>query len=342
MMSNMMLKRNVILAAAFSAGLMAGATPGFAGFEWKPPSGSGAAPAVSSPAMPAQKVQAVEAMPVLTESEKKTMPEAPSEVVSGFGKDLPLTVALQQVIPAGHGFSLASGVSGDTSVSWKGDRPWKQVLTDMLAERNLGFSFQGDDIVVSQAAGGAHHASVAAASSKADLIPNDMFLDNKSSSSATEMPADLMTKEVAPMSTPTEAASNPAETMSNPAEPVTIRRERPEMAALPDETSMTPLPDAAASPSTPAPVESNWRGMRGQTLRAILDNWSRTAQVELYWPIDYDYKMNEDVAYGGTYDQAVQSLLDQFSKVRPQPYGRLYKGKEGGRVLVVNSYDLTN
>ena len=40
----------------------------------------------------------------------------------------------------------------------------------------------------------------------------------------------------------------------------------------------------------------------------------------------------------GTYDEAVGSLLDKFTAVRPQPYAELHRGTP--RVLMVKSYDL--
>jgi hypothetical protein len=84
-----------------------------------------------------------------------------------------------------------------------------------------------------------------------------------------------------------------------------------------------------------------WTGAKGATLRDTLKNWSAAADVELYWSIDYDYKLRGDINYAGSYDEAVGKLLDQFAAVRPQPYGQLHQSKDGPRVLVVKSYDLT-
>jgi hypothetical protein len=110
--------------------------------------------------------------------------------------------------------------------------------------------------------------------------------------------------------------------------------------------TVPPAQEAAAASAPPAPAPAAisavpaWSGTKGQTLRDVLKKWSDTAGVELYWAIDYDYRLPDDVGYPGAYDEAVGKLLDRFSTVRPQPYGQLHQSNEGPRVLVVKSYDL--
>lgn len=99
---------------------------------------------------------------------------------------------------------------------------------------------------------------------------------------------------------------------------------------------------ATTAAAAPAPaMNGNWKGAKGQTLRDVLKTWSDQAGVELYWSIDYDYRLSDDVATAGNYEQAVGGLLDKFASVRPQPYGQLHQSASGPRVLVVKSYDLT-
>jgi hypothetical protein len=113
-------------------------------------------------------------------------------------------------------------------------------------------------------------------------------------------------------------------------------------------TSMTDAAPAQAGAVQAAPVSvaaavpaaSSWTGAKGQTLRDVLKGWSDKAGVDLYWSIDYDYRLSDDVSLGGSYDEAVGSLLDRFASVRPQPYGQLHQGGQGPRVLVIKSYDL--
>lgn len=55
----------------------------------------------------------------------------------GFGNDLPLALALSQVVPPTFTHSYAEGVQPGVTVSWQGGKPWNQVLDDMLRPHGL-------------------------------------------------------------------------------------------------------------------------------------------------------------------------------------------------------------
>jgi hypothetical protein len=368
--------------AGFSAVILMNVTPVSAGFEWKAPAEAPVAPAPAesqaapqgasqsasqggainwnnTPQMPAQKVQGFEAVP-LTATEKKNMPPAASsDVITGFGKDLPLAVALQQVVPPQYKVSLSPGVDEGVHVSWKGDRPWEQALSDMLRPERLAFAVEGNTLVVKPATG--HKSSTSsAAGRKADMIPAEMISGNANEEYS--LPAIPGSAPVVPMTirrsnpalVPAEAEAAPPPGMAQNNNPEVIP---PPSWSLPAQETL-PAPASAAAPvmirhnpsaepvqetaSAPTVIEPSWHAEKGQTLRAILEDWSKNAHVQLYWSTDYDYRLNSDVAYGGSFDQAVGKLLDQFSAVKPQPYGQLHRNPETGGILVINTYGTYN
>lgn len=73
---------------------------------------------------------------------------ADANVVSGFGSDLPLVIALQQIAPPGYQFSFADDVEAGQRVSWQGGKPWRDVLTEMLATRGLAYDLRDDNVLV--------------------------------------------------------------------------------------------------------------------------------------------------------------------------------------------------
>ena len=353
--------------------------------------------------------------------------EPAGDVLTGFGSDVPLVIALQQIVPPGYQYSFAAGVNPGVSVSWEGGKSWQQVLADTLAAHGLGYRLQNNAVVIGNYASDMPAQQAAAAPEASD-----------SSLGMTPVPQE----DTAPVSiaAPAQDASVPAETASAPVQstvisekPVTIHREKRssllerlgwttgtkeekrENVAVPSETAgattapaWTPAPEterapapandtvapaapaapnasdagmssdpvpmeessssnepqqlAAATPysrsaadaamsssatevgattATPVAATGNWSGTKGQTLRDVLKTWSDKAGVELYWSIDYDYRLSDNVSTSGSYDQAVGGLLDKFATVRPQPYGQLHQSASGPRVLVVKSYDLT-
>lgn len=70
----------------------------------------------------------------------------------GFGRDLPLALALSQVIPSDFTHSFAKDVDAGVSVSWEGGKPWNEVLNDMLSPQNLTSVIQGNQVIIQPSA----------------------------------------------------------------------------------------------------------------------------------------------------------------------------------------------
>lgn len=309
------------------------------------------------------------------------MPDAQGDVLAGFGSNLPLVIALQQVVPAGYQYSFSGGVNPGVSVSWQGGKSWQQVLGEMLSPAGLTYRIQGNAVVISNWTGGAQPASYGAAATPAadDNAADSMMSPAPDDTSSGMAPISITSQP--PANTAPETAPWQAAPADKP-QTADIRREKPssllerlgwkradssevpatENVAVPAQTAapaqqaaapaedMTAPPVALASAAQPpaqpaqaAPAMTNgsWAAHKGDTLRDVLKNWSDKAGVEMYWSIDYDYRLAGDVGYTGSYDEAVGGLLETFSTTRPQPYGQLHQSSSGPRVLVVKSYDVT-
>ncbi|MEM6781786.1 MAG: TcpQ domain-containing protein [Pseudomonadota bacterium] len=68
--------------------------------------------------------------------------------IQGFGRDLPLVIALSQVVPANYTYSFESQGNAGKSVSWQGGRPWDQVLQSMLSPVGLNASIRGNFVYI--------------------------------------------------------------------------------------------------------------------------------------------------------------------------------------------------
>ena len=206
-----MLRRifNKSCVSILALGVVVSAMPAYAGFEWVP-SGAGATnpPTVSGAYVSAPSVVS------MTPSVATSMPEVVSpvvvsgvsrpssigavpvagrdrvdlatatigvgapitdDVVQGFAAQIPLVLALRQVLPAGYGFSLDQGVDMDALVSYKGGKSWRETLGAMLGSVGLVSHEQGMSVAISNAssvglsAGSAH--SAVAAKSASDALP---------------------------------------------------------------------------------------------------------------------------------------------------------------------------
>jgi hypothetical protein len=57
--------------------------------------------------------------------------------IKGFGKDMPLALAMHEIVPTGYAYSFDGGVNPGLRVSWQGGRSWNEVLADALAPYGL-------------------------------------------------------------------------------------------------------------------------------------------------------------------------------------------------------------
>lgn len=317
--------------------------------------------------------------PVKTAAAPSAAPLPSDEVVNGFGSGMPLVMALQQIVPAGYQFAFSTGVNPGAPVSWEGGKSWKEVLADALKPQGFGFHVQDNILVIDTKPGTPDMASSNSAGMADDAAPGRVLLAGSDQAPAASMPGtssepvyirrekpkslfsrirDNMNGSVeADVRTPDDDGITAS---SAPMADDAMAAAAPANEAMPAQDSAAPLPlsrapDAPANGTaveslkgdmtTPAAMgaqggEPTWTGAKGQTLRDVLKAWSDTAGVELYWSIDYDYRLQDDASFFGTFDEAVGKLLDGFASVRPQPFGELHQSNDGPRVLVIKSYDV--
>ena len=127
------------------------------------------APAPAALSTPPATITPVEALPApalsaapAIERENETLPTPSPEIlaapapsgpfadVMGFGADIPLALALGQIVPAEFAYSFASNVNPGLKISWDGGKPWNEVLNEALAPHNLRADVAGTAVVVRQ------------------------------------------------------------------------------------------------------------------------------------------------------------------------------------------------
>lgn len=69
----------------------------------------------------------------------------------GFGNDLPLALALSQVIPGDYALFFESAIDSEANVSWQGGKSWDLVLQEMLAPLGLRAVIQPNLVLIRSA-----------------------------------------------------------------------------------------------------------------------------------------------------------------------------------------------
>jgi hypothetical protein len=342
-------------------GILSISSPAQAGFKWVPPQSSSSsetvapAPVASDDSwMPAPQIienkTPAPVMGVLTPP-KDIKPQGDltpvdGEVVQGFANNVPLSVALRQVLPPKYGFSVSPDINMNHPVSWKGGAPWRVVMKAMLAPQGLEIKEQGELIHVVRA-DKTESTSMALGALAPTALSTTQVLPNVPPSSAMANP--IMTP-----TTPAPMASKPvlsaAEAQALP--PISMVPEKPKAepvalapVAAPStgyllppsgaqmEVVHTPF-DVSAQRIVGAPIEL-WTANKGTMLKDVLDTWGRKANVEISWQAEYDYPLQATVSLTGSFEEAVRKLLEGFQEAQPQPIGYLYNNQAAGQTVLV-------
>lgn len=66
----------------------------------------------------------------------------------GFGKELPLALALSQIVPPEYSYAFGQSVNTGEIVSWEGGKPWNVVLDEMIAPKGLKAVISGNQVLI--------------------------------------------------------------------------------------------------------------------------------------------------------------------------------------------------
>jgi hypothetical protein len=222
-------------------------------------------------------------------------PAVAGDTVQGFANQVPLAVALRQLLPPGYGFSIDPTVDLGTLVSFHGGRPWRDTLRDSLDPAGLAMHEQDQMVTITHAGNGMGMAS----------------------------PPPAMTGSSLPVLSPPQPAPLPVLSSNN------------QMQYLQPPVTVNPLPLPVSAPVLNTPVTQSWNADRGDTLHKILEDWSRRANVEFEWLAEYDYPLQASFTFNGTFEEAVRNLLTGFEGAHPQPIAELHTNPSMGQMVLI-------
>jgi hypothetical protein len=154
---------NAASLAAFAVALTSAAPAAWAqerGFVLIPPAAAPMPPAPAYDPPARQVVVAPAPAPTIVPVIVPVPVSAPAGTVDGFGNDIPLSFAAQQIVPKGFLVNFGPGVDKDMRVSWKGGADWHDVLADTVRPKGIEVSYEGE-LVRLNATGAPHVTEVA-------------------------------------------------------------------------------------------------------------------------------------------------------------------------------------
>ncbi len=228
-----------------------------------------------------------------------------ADVIQGFGKDIPLVIALRDIVPAGYAYAFTDKAIAGTKISWQGGKSWGTVLSDALSSKGIVFSTTGHVIQMSYAG----TTSATTVKPSPVIEPAPVTAQPDVTPPANDKPLDLTQGE----NTATKAPPTPAATSD-----------------IPNTYSAKDMVMDMSS-------RSKWQARPGSTLHQVLNIWCKQVKVDLQWLSPYDFPINNAFTHEGTFNEALTSLLSTYSSENPRPRGRLYpNAPDGPSVLMIN------
>lgn len=257
--------------------------------------------------------------------------------VVGFGSDMPLALALQQIAPPGYAFSFGEDINPGSKVSWTGGKGWIDVMREMIDPLGLQADVRGKAIFI-------HHPQQSSHMELAPVTENEVAIVEEetivippgdiapASGEATQAPVTL--------SDETPAYRDEAETMPR------IRRHglkdpgfKPQEQPIETLSAIESAPSPAQQPAiggkdVPKTMEI-WEAEKGDSLKQTLSNWSKKGQFDLEWNAAHDYTLASDVLVAGRIDSAIKSLLTNGLEASDAPSLTFLKNTGTGSKLVI-------
>lgn len=241
-------------------------------------------------------------------------------LVEGFAKDVPLALALRDIVPPSYAFVFASGDIAGMKASWRGGKVWTEVLKSALDKLDLQSSISGNVVTISKkGTAAAAPVGYSARMSSPDVIVRETPVAAAPKEAAPKDVKDTKKEEIKAEKTP--------QVIEFPSAPP--KQEAPAPVVKAPEPQKVPVVDMN--------MKTKWQARPGMTLRQVLEAWCKTAGVELNWSTAYDYPIDNAFYFEGTYGQAIDAILMSFGGQTPAPKGRLYPNlPDGPSVLMIN------
>ncbi|MCB1651652.1 MAG: TcpQ domain-containing protein [Alphaproteobacteria bacterium] len=244
--------------------------------------------------------------------------DAPMASVEGFGSDMPLALALRQVVPAAYSFSFGPGVNPGVRVSWSGGKPWGEVVQDMVAPLGLAVRIQERRVHISSAEG-------VQSMNDAPVVPEGNRGQSLQLSASQSLSVEEAVKSVDAgeddvrrdaIQDPGEAPSEqPAQTQ---AALLGEEESDQDVATLEADAQMAAALEPAAGDAR-ADVEPVYQARKGDSLKQTFDDWGRRSNVEVIWQASHDYQIDSDIAAGGGFEEALKSALSSLGEAGDAP-----------------------
>ncbi|PZQ48094.1 MAG: hypothetical protein DI551_02140 [Micavibrio aeruginosavorus] len=119
----------------------------------------------------------------------------------------------------------------------------------------------------------------------------------------------------------------------------TATGDRKDLGSILAQSASAPMAPAVAPIQAAIPAyRTSWTAPAGANLQAVLDDWAAKAGVSIVWQSYENFPVKKAVSVNGSFEEAVQSLLDQYGSDSRRPLGQLnIDPSTGARTLLMDA-----
>lgn len=232
---------------------------------------------------------------------ERTQADVPVPVIDGFGDRVPLSVAIEQIVPSDYVVDVQGGLDTTLTVSWAGGRPFDKVLEDAIYAHGYRVLVDGKQVILHPASAPIKGATVWPSSTPGPQKKAQPIVDRPSGSGAAQ-PRPAPVSEVAGMTL-------------EPVSPVAVAPVVP--VTQPVASRAAPAQTRAAPTYNPGQIDI-FSGRVGEPLQTVLLRWTRIARLDLDWAVpDGQYALSQSFAMNTTFPRALEKIMALYKTQRP-------------------------
>jgi hypothetical protein len=284
--------------------------------------------------------------------------------VAQAGHGVPLRHALEQIVPANYSINLPNaGAWADVPVSWHAREPFVVALREALAGApgvaadvdlklhlvtvSASLNANGSTSVGASASPGA--ARTDASTEAANAAKRIEEAPSKTAAAPLQPSVEAPTLSTQPpllvamRSEPAVAVATKSTTIAPVAPVAPVAQAGPPMPAAPAvyatpaAPTVQPSTDAAGdplpAPPPPEPVRTWQLSVSDHTVKTALARWAKEDGWQLVWDVPIDFGVDADATLHGTFEQALQAVVDALKKSETPIQAVMYRGNKVLRIV---------